>query len=122
MDRELNKSSRLQDGSHEIESNQAELYKVEFPDFVLDADIPEGFSDCSWHNDVSPHWEKPLSEGRVLDIWITYASVEKREYPDASRYLVGIRQAEECEYDVEVFTNDWNAVLQFVKTHGTDKA
>jgi len=55
-------------------------YKEEFPDYVLDVQIPEGFEDCSWHNDVCPHWEKILNKqtGERLELWIDYKEVEKR--------------------------------------------
>src|SRR5690606_19746669 len=62
-------------------------YQVEFPRFgILDVQVPEGFCDTSWHNDVCPSFSKELPNGNFLRIFIEYPDPAARETPDAARF------------------------------------
>jgi len=61
--------------------------------------LPYGFVDRSYHNDVSPHYEKEWGEYRI-DIWINYDDPEEREVPE--QYSVCIAKGHESEYEEEV--------------------
>ena len=55
-------------------------YKTEFPDFNYDIpQLPDGFVDVSWHNNVSPSFEKPLKDNLVVTLWVDYLDESKRE-------------------------------------------
>ena len=60
-------------------------YAREFPDMPAAdmPDLPAGWADTSWHNDVCPSYTSPA--GSV--VWINYADPEAREFPDSGRYL-----------------------------------
>lgn len=86
-------------------------YIREFPDFpTIEVEIPAGFVDASWHNDVSPHWE---DEARGLSLWIDYPDPAIREMgKDWPRYQVFI-MGDDGEYldDPLVATEKWEEVL-----------
>lgn len=69
-------------------------------------DLPSGFVDCSYGNDVCSHWEKEWN-GYVLEIWIDYDAPEKRE--SIHQYTVCIRKPEESEFEdfAEFSLNDF---------------
>ena len=53
-------------------------YKTEFPNYDQELVFPDGWVDTSWHNDVSPSFEKQF--GNVMyKIWCDYKDPEKRE-------------------------------------------
>jgi len=55
-------------------------YKTEFPDFDYDIpQLPDGFVDVSWHNNVSPSFEKSLKDNLSLTLWVNYLDESKRE-------------------------------------------
>jgi len=58
-------------------------YQKEFPDFVLDVQLPEGFEDTSWHNNICPSFKR----GDV-EIFVDYADTALRELPDSPRFSV----------------------------------
>jgi hypothetical protein len=63
-------------------------YLSEFPDFgPLDVVLPQGFTDCSWHNDAMPRWEKQLADGSLLTLWIDYADRSLSEFADSEHYF-----------------------------------
>lgn len=52
-------------------------YRVAFPDFGdLDVDIPNGFTDSSWHNDACPSW---TNEALHLQLFVDFADLAKSE-------------------------------------------
>jgi hypothetical protein len=64
-------------------------YKTEFPDFVLDVEIPAGFIDNSWHNDAMPNWIRELPDGRMVVLWVDYLDPAKREIlPESGRFIL----------------------------------
>ena len=53
-------------------------YKTEFPSYDDELSLPDGWMDTSWHNDVSPSFEKQLGD-TTYRIWCDYKDPEKRE-------------------------------------------
>ena len=66
-------------------------YRTEFPDFVLDVEIPEGFTDESWRNDVCPRFDKQLPNGSWLVLWVDYLDPNDREYTKEKRFAVALK-------------------------------
>jgi len=91
-------------------------YKTEFPDFVLDVEIPPGFEDNSWHNDTMPNW---YHEGKQLHLWIDYTDDSLREMPGAgSKFMLiqaDLEQIHSCEGEILADTNDYNDILQEIE-------
>jgi len=83
-------------------------YRTEFPDFVLDVAIPEGWFDTSWHNDVSPSWETPGH----LKVWVDHADPAQREYHGRPRFCV--MHADDDESDPLLETDSWDDVLKLI--------
>ena len=52
--------------------------------------LPEGFVDCSWHNDICSHFEKKFND-YIIKIWIAQDDPEKREL--IHQYMVCINNA-----------------------------
>ena len=69
-------------------------YKTEFPDFDNELIFPDGWIDTSWHNDVSPSFEKQLGD-ITYKIWCDYKDPERRE--------VGGKQFTVATYDSNEF-------------------
>ena len=69
-------------------------YKTEFPSFDDELSLPDGWIDTSWHNDVSPSFEKQLGD-ITYKIWCDYKDPEKRE--------VGGKQFTVATYDCNEF-------------------
>jgi hypothetical protein len=69
-------------------------YKTEFPDFDYELTIPDGWTDTSWHNDVSPSIEKQVGDIK-LKIWCDFKDPNKRE--------VGGKQFTVATYDSNEF-------------------
>lgn len=87
-------------------------YREEFPDFVMDVEIPAGWIDTSWHNDVSPSFET-----RGLRIWVDFADPGRREFEDRPRFTVA-EYTDDMDWVADhLSTDDWSAVLQFVAAY-----
>ena len=55
-------------------------YKTEFRYFDFDIPpLPDGFIDNSWHNDVSPKFERKYNETGYITLWVDYADENCRE-------------------------------------------
>jgi hypothetical protein len=88
-------------------------WKTEFPNFP-EADmpaIPEGWSDESWHNDACPFFKV----NERIGVYVGYSDPKmKTDIEDPRFVIVAIDE------NGEVFdgsgTNDWNELLEFVKT------
>lgn len=90
------------------------MYKTEFPRFVLDVTLPEGFEDHSWHNDAMPHFSKQIGDDKFLLIWIDYSDKKLSEYGGKiPRFIAEIQHHEQ---QLEFFTTDiWSDILKFIK-------
>jgi len=72
-------------------------YLNEFPDFDFDIPkLPDGFVDVSWHNNVSPSFEKNLNDDYSVTLWVDYSDASRREC-GGSQFLVMVHVTEELE-------------------------
>jgi hypothetical protein len=87
-------------------------YKTEFPDFILDVEIPEGFEDNSWHNNVAPSWVKTIDPANNIDmiLFIDYADPAMREYQGYPRFCVQTMKGG-CDVLAEYTTDDYPELL-----------
>lgn len=69
-------------------------YKTEFPSYDDELSLPDGWVDTSWHNDVSPSFEKKLGD-ITYRIWCDYKDPDRRE--------VGGKQFTVATYDSNEF-------------------
>jgi hypothetical protein len=69
-------------------------YKTEFPDYDQQLSLPDGWIDASWHNDVSPSFEKQFGDIKYK-IWCDYKEPDRRE--------VGGKQFTVAKYDSNEF-------------------
>ncbi len=94
-------------------------YKEEFPHFELDVQIPDGFEDNSWHNDVCPNWIKNNSDGSVINLWIDYKNPEEREMKKGKRFMIfHFKNDEDLSIDSANFSyhgNDYNVILKMIE-------
>ncbi|MCZ4283141.1 hypothetical protein O4H49_20320 [Kiloniella laminariae] len=89
----------------------------EFPDFVLDIELPDGFTDCSFRGEPCPCFGKELPDGSILRLIVDYAEVSRRDFPETPRFC--------CEYwsgaveagvaQAFVQSDDWNHILNWIK-------
>ena len=75
-------------------------YKYEFPNFDYDIpQLPEGFVDISWHNDVCPSFSRDLNETQEMVVWVNYADEDRRECERAialAEEMLGVSRIEDC--------------------------
>jgi hypothetical protein len=91
-------------------------YLSEFPRFDFDIPtLPKGFVDVSWHNNVSPSFERKLTEETFVTLWVDYADEDRREC-GGKQFLLTILPNDDLCNDVEVLleTNSWEEVLSKV--------
>ena len=69
-------------------------YKTEFPHYDDTITLPNGWVDASWHNDVSPSFEKQIGD-ITYKIWCDFKDPNKRE--------VGGKQFTVATYDQNEF-------------------
>lgn len=72
-------------------------YKQEFPDFDTELNLPEGWIDTSWHNDICPSFEKQFG-AVTYKIFCDYTNPDRRE--------VGGDQFTACVYIEDEVTFD----------------
>ncbi len=92
-------------------------WRREFPDFVLDVEIPETFQDSSWHNDACPCF---ISTEHRLCLWVNYSNPKDREYPGIKQFMLTVVNAEGChtnEDTVHVESDDFADITSFISTH-----
>jgi len=91
----------------------------EFPDMPLDSlpEIPAGWEDMSWHNDVSPSFlVHTRADGAYVRVWIDYPDEADREL-STKRYTASWYDAEGnslSEWVPFVETDDWPTLLAAV--------
>ena len=97
-----------------------EGYQRTFPgfEFPRGINIPRGYYDASDKNDVSPHWEKDLENGYLLQLWIDDENPDTRE-SDFGRYTGAVKT--DGEIDVEEIVDeflaqdDYSAVIKWLQ-------
>jgi hypothetical protein len=94
-------------------------YRIEFPDFdpaTLPA-IPAGFKDVSWHNDVCPAF---FNSALLLSIFIDYADMEQREWPDTPRFYIFKCNEDGSRLDEDsgdFVSDDWDAIIAYISAN-----
>jgi hypothetical protein len=95
-------------------------YKYEFPNFDYDIpQLPDGFVDVSWHNDVCPSFSCDLNETQEMVLWVNYADENRRECGGLQFALV-VKDKENdfCDpfdFASELETNSWDDILIKIK-------
>lgn len=89
-------------------------YKTEFPHFILDVTIPDGFADQSWHNNACPSFEKQLPDGQYLIIWVDYADPKDRDYSQFPRFSIDLHDTDYCHVDTLIASDNWQDILDFI--------
>lgn len=91
-------------------------YRDEFPEFgELDVEIPEGFTDNSWHNDVCPSFICQIDEvgDYIVKLSVDHKDPEKRELQGYPRFLA---QVDKYGIPVDHFgTDDWSAAVEWAQ-------
>ena len=104
------------------------MQKDNFPEFTewqKTHDMPEGFSNSSWHNDVFPSIS---NENGTVRVWFQsvegFVSELDGKIADFNKYYIqmhetdeiyGLDNYEDPKYS-ELYTNDWNEVLNAIKS------
>lgn len=92
-------------------------YQTEFPDFVLDVTIPDGFVDASWHNDSMPSWVAITADGLYIYLFIDYADPEMSDFwgsDDWNRFALYVGNEEGMMDTTLCLTNDWHDILNAI--------
>lgn len=92
------------------------LWVSEFGETFACPDLPQGWVDTSWHNDVCPSY----AVGDVLAVFMDHPVAPEREFPESPRYTVHDSwQLEHTALDIAVplMTEDWQEVLDYVDWH-----
>jgi hypothetical protein len=88
-------------------------YRTAFPDFGdLDVEIPKGFEDRSWNNDVCPSWQHPIAN---LRIWVDFKDRAIREFPDNARFTLESFNEETGVSGETIHTDDWSEIVAEVE-------
>lgn len=92
-------------------------YKKEFPYFDFDIPHVEGFTDKSWHNDVSPSFIRKLNDTQSIVLWVDYADENRREC-GGRQFVVIVTPTEDYFYtepqDV-IETDSWDEAMQAIQ-------
>lgn len=94
-------------------------YKYEFPNFDYDIpQLPEGFVDVSWHNDVCPSFSCDLNETQEMVVWVNYADENRRECGGLQFAFVirDIDGEDTFNFEVELETNSWDEILNKISS------
>lgn len=89
-------------------------YRKEFPDFPeLDFELPEGFEDCSWHNDAMPRFCK-MGIAPFLSLWVNYPNEEDREIDSGGRFTLSLTDVHQEHIKDLFFTDSSEEMLKFI--------
>lgn len=95
-------------------------YTKEFPYFDFDIPaLPQGFIDTSWHNDVSPKFERKYDKTHSVIFWVDYLDESRREC-GGRQFTVflqltdddGVGSYVEPEYIIE--TDSWDQAVNAI--------
>jgi hypothetical protein len=99
-------------------------FQIEFPDYdpATMPTAPEGFEDCSWHNDLMPHF---LNTALGLDLFIDYADPAMRESYDATgksafprfQLYATTNDGTWIADDPFLWTDDWEEIIAMIGKH-----
>jgi hypothetical protein len=98
-------------------------YYHEFRDFDFDIPHLEGFFDKSWHNGVSPSFERQINETQSITVWVEYLDPDRREC-GGKQFLIIIHPVEDMgnNPDVLLETDSWDDVKNTVNQLFKDKS
>lgn len=84
-------------------------FRTEFPDYPADQmpTIPEGFADCSWHNDGCPYF---WNEEKRLGLFVDYPDPSDRETPETSRFMLLRTDSDGGPGAMVEDSDDWDAI------------
>lgn len=89
-------------------------FTVEFPEFDPQTmpEIPAGWEDISWHNDVCPSFQVGNPDGIWFRVWIDFEKEAEREFPQ-SRTRFAIDRLDEVSGDEETLmqSDDWAEIV-----------
>ena len=85
-----------------------ERFREEFPDFVLDVTLPDGWEDTSWHNDSCPSFE--FGKFRL---WIDYADCDHREIESGKRFMLVVLD-DHADFVEVCSTDNWSDMLDIL--------
>lgn len=87
------------------------LYMREFPEMgPLDFEIPFGFQDTSWHNDVCRSFSKSLFNGQELRLWVDHKEAADREYPESTRFVLALHDEGSAQIRDIVASDDFSVI------------
>lgn len=91
-------------------------YKTEFRYFDFDIPtIPDGFTDCSWHNNVCPSFERVLGD-RLITFWVDYKNPKRRERTWGKQFFVTSEPNNDDLNDHELVfeTESWDEAINSI--------
>jgi hypothetical protein len=95
-------------------------YRSEFPSFDYDIpQIPEGFADMSWRNDVCPSFTRKLNETQEMVLWVDFADENRRECGGRQFTLVIQEidnETDPLDFVSEFDTNSWDEMLNKISS------
>lgn len=80
-------------------------YLKEFPDFDFDIPHIEGFTDTSWHNNVSPSFARKLNDTHSITLWVDYLDPDRREC-GGTQFLVCVHETEDGDNNEVILETD----------------
>lgn len=91
------------------------LYQQAFPKFgPMDVEIPDGFGDVSYRNDVCPSFSKPLFNGQWLHLFIERAIPTDRENPEFPRFFLALHDVEDTFLQMLVHSDNYSEVQEAI--------
>jgi hypothetical protein len=85
-------------------------YKTEFRYFDFDIPpLPEGFTDCSWRNNVCPCFERKYNDKQYVTLWVNYKNPKRRE-TDHKQFFITIETDDELDCELIYQTNSWDVI------------
>lgn len=91
------------------------LYQQAFPNFgLMDVEIPDGFEDVSYRNDVCPSFSKPLFNGESLHLFIERAIPTDRENPEFPRFFLALHDVEDTFLQMLLHSDDYSKVQEAI--------
>jgi hypothetical protein len=88
-------------------------YKKEFRYFDFEIpQIPEGFTDDSWHNNICPSFIRVLDD-KLITFWVDYKNPKKRERTWGKQFFVTIEPNNDDINDVDLVfeTESWDVAI-----------
>lgn len=105
----------LRDRASALLGDRTPLCAREFPGFVLDVTLPEGFDDVSWHNDCAPCF---ASAAAGVCVFIDYADEAQRS--GVCRFIVCTYGHDGAHLDdpVDLYAGDnWPEAVAAIAAH-----